>query len=104
MSTRTVDITTTGRRSGAPRTIETWVHERDGRDYLSGRPGPRGWYANLRADPRLTVDGRPATARLITEPDERADVLGWLAVDHAGADRLQAWLDGSPLAEIEYDD
>ena len=50
---RTIDITTTGRRSGQPRRIETWFYNVDGRIYLSGSPGRRDWYANLQADPRL---------------------------------------------------
>ena len=49
---RTIDITTLGRCSGIPRRIEVWFHRVDGRWYLTGVPGPRGWYANLRANPR----------------------------------------------------
>ena len=51
-----VDITTHGRRSGQPRRIELVFHNVDGRVVISGRPGfPRGWIANLRADPRMTL-------------------------------------------------
>jgi hypothetical protein len=48
---RTVDITTTGRRSGTPQRIETWFYRADDVVYLSGMPGRRGWVANLRAHP-----------------------------------------------------
>ena len=52
---RTVDITTTGARTGQPRRIEIWFHRVDGRYYLSSFPARPGWYANLRANPRFTV-------------------------------------------------
>lgn len=46
---RTIDITTLGARTGLPRRIEVWFHRVDGRWYITGVPGPRSWYANLRA-------------------------------------------------------
>jgi deazaflavin-dependent oxidoreductase (nitroreductase family) len=103
MTTHTVDITTTGRRSGQPRTIEIWTHERDGRTFITGRPGRRDWYANLLADPRLTVDGRAATARPITSEAERRALLAPIAEEHAGAERVAAWLAGAPLVEVAFD-
>ena len=35
----TIDITTTGRRSGQPRRIEIWFYNVDGRIYLGGSSG-----------------------------------------------------------------
>ena len=71
---RTIDITTLGRRSGIPRRVEVWFHRIDGRWYITGMPGPRSWYANLRADPRFIVHLKhevtadlPATARPVDE-------------------------------------
>ena len=68
-----VDITTYGARTGEPRRIEIVFHRLDGRWYLTGTPGPRGWYANLRKNPRLVfhlkhgvVADVPATARPVT--------------------------------------
>ena len=55
---RTIDITTYGARSGEPRRIEIWFHYVEGRWYLTGSPGRRDWYANLRADPRLGAPRR----------------------------------------------
>ena len=53
---QTIDITTIGRRSGEPRRIEIMLHSIDGRLLVSGKPGfPRGWIANLNADPGLTL-------------------------------------------------
>ncbi|MGL6280589.1 MAG: nitroreductase/quinone reductase family protein [Gaiella sp.] len=50
----TVDITTTGARSGQPRRLEIWYLQLCGRTFITGTPGPRGWYANLLAHDRLT--------------------------------------------------
>ena len=38
----TIDITTTGRRSGESRRIEIWMFDIDGRFFIAGSPGPRG--------------------------------------------------------------
>jgi deazaflavin-dependent oxidoreductase (nitroreductase family) len=60
---RTVSITTTGRKTGQPRTAEIWFHRVGGCYYLSGLPGRRGWLANLLAEPGFTVHFRePAVA------------------------------------------
>jgi deazaflavin-dependent oxidoreductase (nitroreductase family) len=51
----TVDITTIGRSSGEPRRIEIWMYAVVDRYIITGTPGPRDWFANLLADPRLTL-------------------------------------------------
>ena len=53
---RTIDITTTGRRSGEPRRIEIAFYRLGDDIYLSGIPGPstRNWLANLAAQPQFT--------------------------------------------------
>jgi deazaflavin-dependent oxidoreductase (nitroreductase family) len=105
---RTVEITTTGRRSGQPRRIETWRYRADGRYWLTGSPGSRDWYANVLAHPEFTlhlddldlqVRGRP-----VTDADERAHIFGEIvpALDWAGS--LESWIAGSPLVEIELGD
>ena len=38
---RTIDITTTGRKSGTARRIEIWFHNLDGKLYITGAPGRR---------------------------------------------------------------
>ena len=80
-----IDITTTGRLTGRPRRIEIVFHVFDGRIYISGMPRAdrvRAWLRNLEADPRLTVHLKAiaqadlaATARIITEPAERREIL-----------------------------
>ena len=79
MEERTIDITTTGRRTGQPRRIEIVFYRLDDDIYLSGIPAPttRNWLANLAAEPRFTfhlkhgvVADLPATATVITDPGE----------------------------------
>ena len=61
---RAVVLTTTGRRSGLPRTVLVQAFQ-DGDDLLvvaanSGLPRPPSWYFNLLAEPRVLgeIDGR----------------------------------------------
>jgi deazaflavin-dependent oxidoreductase (nitroreductase family) len=119
---RTIDITTTGRRSGEPRRIEI-VFYRTGDDiYLSGIPGPktRDWLANLAAEPHFTfhlkqgvVADLPATATVILDPAERRRILA-VFVDEFnrrhGPDSpwpgavLDEWVARSPLAKVTFTD
>jgi deazaflavin-dependent oxidoreductase (nitroreductase family) len=109
----TIDITTTGRRSGAPRRIEIVFHRIDGRIWISGIPSPRkrAWIANLEADPRMTfhlkgpvaVADLPATARIVEDEDERRHILervarAWRRTD---VDRM---VEQSPLIEVTIDE
>ena len=103
-----IDITTRGRRTGQPRRIELVFHNVDGRIVISGKPGfPRGWIANLRADPRMTLHlkGRlvadlPAHGRVITDRAEREQLLAPIArlwrIDHA------LMLRSAPLIEVTF--
>ena len=81
---QTVDITTTGRRTGQPRRIEIVLHNLGGRLVISGMPHrrTRAWIHNLEADPRLTVHLKQGvhadvagTARVVTDPAERRELL-----------------------------
>lgn len=112
---RTIDITTYGASSGKPRRIETWLHHVDGRWFLTGSPGRRDWYANLRKNPQLIVHLKQgvradldALAVAITESGERRRIVtlilraletmgGWTT---AAPDNIDAWTAGSPLVEI----
>ena len=63
-------LTTTGRRTGKPRTIEIWFTEEAGRFYVISELGERSqWARNIRRDPRVAVrvgDHRFfATARIL---------------------------------------
>jgi deazaflavin-dependent oxidoreductase (nitroreductase family) len=103
---RTVDVTTTGRRSGDPQRIEIWTWISDGTVYLTGSPGRRDWYANLKANPELVLHVKrgaqldlPARARLIEDPAERRAILPRLL---SGRYDLEAWIAGAPLAQLEF--
>ena len=105
---RTVDITTTGRRSRQPRRIEIWFHNLDGRIYISGLPGRRGWYANVAAHPDFVFHLKetaqadiPARAHPITDPAERRRVLPGLLAGLGRERELEDWVDRSPLIEVE---
>jgi deazaflavin-dependent oxidoreductase (nitroreductase family) len=105
----TIDITTTGRKTGQPRQIETVFHNIDGRIVLSGLPGKRSWYANLVANPRFTFHLKgavkadlPAMARPIVEPVERRAVMARVAQNWGRTD-LDVMLERSPLVEVTFD-
>ena len=103
----TIDITTTGRRTGQPRRIEIVFHSFDGRLYISGMPSQRtrAWLHNLRANPNLVFHLKqliqadlPAMAREITDPAERRDVLTRIArVWRRDVESMERF---SPLVEI----
>lgn len=105
------DITTTGRKSGEPRRIEIYFHHFDGEYYLTGRPGfPRGWVANILANPTFTLHlkkGLTADVEVVGEPEpdpaERARILRRALIENwdSPPDRvdasLQKWVDTSPF-------
>lgn len=109
-----VDITTIGAKTGKERRIEIFFVQLGGRYYITGRPGrKRDWQANLKANPDFTIHLKgntktdiQATARLVTEPDERADVLyrilteGWGNEPSKAEHILPRWVDTAPLIEF----
>lgn len=108
---QTVDITTTGRRTGLPRRIEIVTHVFDGRIWISGMPSSRrrSWIANLEADPRLIVHlkGRhpadlPATARIVDDAAERREILTRVAAAWRRTD-VDRMVVQSPLIEVTID-
>lgn len=117
---RTIDITTTGARSGRPRRIEIWFYRAGGRWYLTTVPARRDWYANLRAHPRFTVHLKhgvradlAATAVPVTDEAARRAVFTEIVDDLnqpsnpgrvSQPQHVQDWVAGSPLAEIVFDD
>jgi F420H(2)-dependent quinone reductase len=106
---RTIDITTIGGKTGIPRRIEIWFHKLDGRFYLTGLPGKRGWYANLLTNPEFTFHLKgsiqadlPARARPIQDENERRRVLTGLLPSLGRSDDLETWVAHSPLVEVEF--
>jgi deazaflavin-dependent oxidoreductase (nitroreductase family) len=119
---RTIDITTTGRRSGLPRRIEIVFYRLGDDIYLSGIPGPtaRHWLANLAAHPEFTfhlkhhlVVDLPASATVIVDPAERRRVLAVFVEEfnrRHGPDSqwpeadVDEWVEHSPLARVDFAD
>lgn len=90
-------LTTTGRVTGRPHTIEIWFGVADGRAYLlSGGGGASDWVRNLEADPRVLLriggDTHAARARVVGDVDEQDIARPLLAA------KYQGWRPGRPLS------
>ena len=107
-----IDLTTTGRTSGAPRRIEIFLHDLDGRLFISGMPfaSRRHWLRNVEADPHVVVHLKgqvradvPAVARVIEDPEERRPLIEAAAArwGRTDLDRMMAL---SPLIELTPDE
>ena len=104
-NTRTVDLTTIGRRSGQPRTVEIWWFHVDGRFIITGTPGPRDWLANVRADPAVVVSDRRGsyhgTVTEIHDEEFRRRVfedpqIGWYSTQA----ELDVLVSSAPMIEV----
>ena len=116
----TIDIVTTGRRSGEPRTTEIWFTRVDGSIYICGTPAagfrereplPRDWLANLAATPDFDFAFKesvslsvPARAVVVTDPAERRRVYAHPAaswyLEQTGS--LDALVEHAPLVRVEF--
>jgi deazaflavin-dependent oxidoreductase (nitroreductase family) len=93
-------LTTTGRRTGRPHTIEIWFGtpaDRPGRIYLMSGGGDRSdWVRNLRVEPRVTVRVGEVTwdanAAVVEDPDEDGRARALLAT------KYQGWREGQPMS------
>jgi deazaflavin-dependent oxidoreductase (nitroreductase family) len=119
---RTIDITTTGRRSGQPRRIEIVFYRLGDDVYLSGIPAPkpRDWLLNMAARSQFTFHLKhavtadlPATATVIVDPAERRRVLVVFVEEfnrRRGSDTawpeavLDEWVEHSPLFKVTFDE
>ncbi len=107
-----IDITTTGRASGEPRRLEIWIHEVDGRYYITGSPGTRSWYANLLKDASLTIHLKKshtadlaARAVSITDREQKRTVLRDAEAlrKNVTDENVEDWLARSPLVEVIFE-
>ncbi len=120
-SARTIDITTTGARTGLARRIEIWFYRAGGEIYLTTQPARRSWYANLLANPDFVVHlkhGVRADLRARAEPvldtRDRRRVFTEIVADlnqprHSGylvqpVEPVEEWVAGSPLMHITFHD
>jgi deazaflavin-dependent oxidoreductase (nitroreductase family) len=107
-----IDLTTTGRRTGRQRRIEIFLHDEDGQLFITGMPRAdrtRDWIYNIEADPRVVVHLKqsvvadiPATARVITDPDERLPLIE-SAAKRWGRTDVAEMLQHSPLIVLSVD-
>lgn len=105
------DITTIGRKSGAPRRVEIYFHHFDGKYYLLGRPGrKRDWEANIESNPGFTLHLKRGVVEDIavigeSEPDPeirkvillRALIENWDSDPERAGAAVHKWVDESPF-------
>ena len=107
-----IDLTTTGRRTGRPRRIEIFLHDQDGLLFITGMPRAdrtRDWIHNIEADPHVVVHLKqsvvadiPASARVITDPDERRPLIE-AAARRWGRTDIANMMEYSPLIVLSVD-
>jgi deazaflavin-dependent oxidoreductase (nitroreductase family) len=86
----TVEITTTGRKSGKAHTKPIWFVYDQGRLYLqSGKEGKSDWYQNLKKDPQMTLKIGTVTfqgkAKFIDDQKETERIHGLFSAKYIGA-------------------
>lgn len=103
-----IDMTTIGKKTGAPHRIEIAFHNFDNVLYISGLPGKRDWYANLLGHPQFTFHLKqsvhadlPALATPVTDAATRKQVLSRVVVKWNRQSQLDAFLKSSPLVRVE---
>jgi F420H(2)-dependent quinone reductase len=117
---QTIDIITTGAKTGLPRRTEIWFWNIDGRIIICGTPSASGekgsragrdWLANLRTNPEFlfclkeTVQIElPARAKIITDPADRRAIMSapqthWYREQMGSIEELVA---ASPVVEIFF--
>jgi hypothetical protein len=106
---RTIDITTRGRKTGQLSRTEIWFHNIDGHVYITGTPGRRDWYANLRAHPEFTFHLKQslkadlrARAEPVLDAAGRRVIIASILQKLGGGRDLEAWVSGSPLVAVEF--
>ena len=86
----TVEITTTGRKSGKAHTKPIWFVYDKGHLYLqSGQEGKSDWYQNLKKNPQMTLKIGTVTfqgkAKFIDDQNETERIHGLFSAKYIGA-------------------
>ena len=107
-----IDLTTTGRRTGQRRRIEIFLHTDDGQLFITGMPRAdrtRDWIYNIEADPHVVIHLKqsvvvdvPATARVVSDPEERRPLIE-AAARRWGRTDVPEMLRHSPLIVLTVD-
>ena len=102
-----IDITATGRKTGEPRKFEIMLRRHGGKYYIAGRPERKDWYANMVADPAITLHLKqsvqadlPATAQAVQDPAERRHLFQHFFGDSGMIDDLDNWVENEKLIEL----
>lgn len=119
---QTIDIITTGAKTGLPRTTEIWFMNINGRIIICGTPNatgdtgkytPRDWLANLRANPEFTFCFKEsinaqlqARAVEILDAEDRRYVMSapetqWY---RGQVDSLDELVNYSPIVEVFFEE
>ena len=103
-----VDITVTGRKSGQLRKFEIMLRRDAGHYYIAGRPETKDWYANMLAEPEITLHLKqsaqadlPATAHAVLDAAERRRLFQHFFGDSEMMDDLENWVQGAKLIDIQ---
>jgi deazaflavin-dependent oxidoreductase (nitroreductase family) len=104
-ATRTIEMTTIGRRSGERRTIEIWWFHVEGRFIVTGTPGRRDWYANVLSNPKVHISTSigtfSATAVTIEDAEFRQVVFADSSVNwYSSQAELHRLVETAPMVEI----
>ena len=106
-SQRTIDLTTFGRRSGLARRIEIWWFHVDGRFIITGTPGRRDWFANVKARPEVIVHvagfDLPASVRVVDDRSFRHRFFTHPGVSwYRTQSELDALVERAPMVEVIF--
>ena len=117
---RTIDIITTGARTGLVRKTEIWFTRVGERIIICGTPAaeggsgpykPRHWLANLKANPQFLFCLKesvkvqlPATALIITDPEDRRMLMSSPATQwyRSQVDSVDELVRYSPIVEVFF--
>jgi deazaflavin-dependent oxidoreductase (nitroreductase family) len=96
---RVLYLTTTGRKSGQPRTIEIWFVISQQRIYLVAELGLQAhWVRNILANPQVLIEIKAtrllARARILNREQDQGE---WLAVENHSIQKY-GWGKGLPVA------
>jgi deazaflavin-dependent oxidoreductase (nitroreductase family) len=107
---RLVDITVIGRKTGEPRKFEIMLRRHAGKYYIAGQPQPKDWYANMLAEPAITLHLKqsaqadlPATAHVVVDEADRRDLFQRFFGDTDMMDDLERWVAHAKLIELELE-
>ena len=102
---RVLDLTTVGRRSGKPRTIEIWFVSYEGLLYVLAEHGLKAhWVRNIQANPDVTIHIAQrcfrARGRILGDVRDRQE---WQVIA-ALSRRKYGWGEGLPVAFEVYEE